>query len=883
LALTPGTHLGVYEITAQIGAGGMGEVYRATDTNLKRSVAIKVLPASVAGDADRLARFQREAEVLAALNHPNIAAIYGLERSGDVTALVMELVEGEDLSQRISRAPIPLDEAMPIAKQIAEALEAAHEQGIIHRDLKPANIKVRPDGTVKVLDFGLAKAMEPTAGSSPSVTQSPTITPRAMTQAGMILGTAAYMSPEQARGGAVDRRTDIWAFGVVLWEMLTGKHLFKGATVSDTLAAVLTTEPEWSLLGRSIPPSLHRVLRRCLTKERKRRLADAADLCLEIDDALAMPPSEPWPAMTVTSSGESRRRALLWTMAVVVTMLAGIASWTLKPAPPQHVSRLTITLPVGDRLAGLDLPVVALSPDGSRLVYVATRALGVQQLYLRAMDNLDARPIPGTDGATTPFFSPDGLWVGFFAGGKLKKVSLSGGAALTLGDAVNPRGASWSALGTIAFGPTNASGLLVVPGDGGASHLLKHGESRDRSQRWPEFLPDGGALLFAVGPQVVAHALNTGEQRTLIPEGSAPQYAHSGHLVYAQGGTLMAVPFDPKRLTVTGAGIPVVEGVVQSPSTGSAQYSLSNTGSLAYVRGGVQTAPLRLVWVTRQGVEQPVAAPPRAYTRPQLAPDGRRIAVGLDSQVWLYNLVTNQLARLTFTGESNVFPLWTPDGKRIVFDSNKEGAANLFWQLADGSGGRERLATSPYTQAAQSWSADGQQLAYTEVNDVSGFDIWVLHLRNRKAEPFLSTPSTEAAPKFSPDGRWLAYQSNESGHDEVYVQPYPANGGKWQVSTNGGTEPTWNPNGRELFYRVGDRMMAVDVTTEPSFLAGTHQVLFEGHYAPSRYPFTNYDVSADGQRFLMLKPSDEEAVVTEIIVVQNWFEELKAKVPIMKN
>jgi serine/threonine-protein kinase len=567
-------------------------------------------------------------------------------------------------------------------------------------------------------------------------------------------------------------------------------------------------------------------------------------------------------------------------MALTVTILAAAAAWMLKPSPQPRVSRLTITLPAGDRLAGLDLPVVAISPDGSRLVYVATRGGGVPQLYLRAMDSLDARLIPGTDGATTPFFSPDGLWVGFFAGGKLKKISLSGGAALPLGDAVNPRGASWSALGTIAFGPTNASAVRLVSGDGGTSQLLKHSESPIMGQKWPEFLPDGGTLLFvSLGPQVVAHVLDTGEQRTLAPEGSAPRYARSGHLLYAQGGSLMAVPFDTKRLTVTGAGVPVVEGVAQSPSTGSAQYSLSNTGSLAYVTGGIRTAERRLVWVTRQGVEQLVPAPAHAFTRPQIAPDGRRIAVDLDSQVWLFDLVRNMLTPLTFSGAwINVFPLWTPDGKRIVFDSNQEGAANLFWQLADGNGGRERLATSRYTQAAQSWSADGQQLAYTEVNDVSGFDIWVLHLHDRKVEPFLATPATEAAPKFSPDGRWLAYQSNQSGHDEIYVQPYPGSGGKWQVSTGGGTEPMWNPNGRELFYRVGDRMTAVDITTQPSFSAGTHRVLFEGHYA-SRYPFTNYDVSADGQRFLMLKPSDEEPAPTQIIVVQNWFEELKARVP----
>jgi Tol biopolymer transport system component len=598
------------------------------------------------------------------------------------------------------------------------------------------------------------------------------------------------------------------------------------------------------------------------------------------------------------------RRGLVLGVGVflLVTAIASLATWNLKPSPPppqRPISRTVITLPPGQQLASLDSgPAVAVSPDGTHLAYVARQG-GTQQLYLRAMDSLEAKPIPGTEGSVNPFFSPDGQWLGFFAGQKLKKVSVSGGAAVTIGDAPNPRGASWGSQGMIAFAPQNVTVLQQAPDGGGTPQPLTRFEKGDVSHRWPEFLPGGKAVLFAAGPsgvnftkaQVAVQSVATGERRNLIQGGMYPRYAPSGHLVYVQGGSLVAVPFDPQRLEVTGTAVPVVEGVLQTPSSGAAQYSFSSTGSLVYVSGGVQAPERKLVWVNRNGAEQPLAVPARTYMFPRLSPDGRRLAVNIaeqETQIWLYDLSRETLTRLTFEGYSNLVPAWTPDGKRIAFTSNKEGAANLFWQLADGSGGVERLTTSEYTQVPMSWSPDGQLLAFFEVNPATQRDIWVLRLGDpspgsgqvRKAQPFLRTQFDEAVPRFSPDGRWLAYVSDESGRYELYAQPYPGPGGKWQISTEGGTEPVWNPNGRELFYRSGNKMMAVQITTQPTFSAGKPKVLFAGQYQPTPVINANYDVSPDGQRFLMLKPSESaEAAPTQINVVLNWFEELKRRVP----
>ena len=890
---TPGTRLGPYEILSAIGAGGMGEVFRAHDSKLDRDVAIKVLPEAFAQDDKRMTRFQREAKVLASLNHTNIASIYGLEDSSNVRALVMELVEGPTLADLIKQGPMAIDEAVPIAKQICDALEYAHERGIVHRDLKPANVKVTPEDAVKVLDFGLAKALETDAGSA-DISTSPTIS-RMATLAGVLLGTAAYMSPEQARAKPVDRRADIWAFGCVLYEMLTGKMAFRGESVTDTLAAVIKAEPDWSQLPAATPMRVRVLLRRCLQKDPKQRLRDIGDARISLEEVLSGASEG---VSSLGAGGPTLRRVLPWAAALFVAgvVLAGATVWILKPSPappPRPVTRAVITLPPGQRLAGLTGPALALSPDGSHLAYVATTIQpgGTQQIYLRAMESLESRPIPGTEGAATPFFSPDGQWLGFFADGKLKKVSVGGGSAVTVADGTYPGGASWSSQGIIAFSPAVTSALRQVSDAGGTPHALNRFGRGDISHRWPEFLPGGTAVLFAAGvtgsnwsnAQVVVQSVLTGERRNLIQRATNPRYAPSGHLVYAQGGSLMAAPFDAQRLEVTGTIVPVVEGVLQSPVSGAAQYSISATGSLVYIPGGVSAAQHRMVWVSRAGVEQPIATPPHAYFAPRLSPDGRRVAVSLtgqESQIWLYDLSRETLTRLTLEGSTNTAPVWTPDGKRITFASNKDGPVSIYWEMADGSGGLERLSTGENNQIPFSWSHDGQLLTFLEVDATTGNDIWVLQLSDRKAQPFLRTPFNESVPQFSPDGRWLAYISDESGHFEIYVQPYPGPGSKWQISTEGGTEPVWNPNGRELFYRSGEKMMTVDISTQPGFAAGKPRMLFEGRYEPTPLTTPNYAVSPDGQRFLMLKPAQQaEEAPTQINVVLNWIEELKRRVP----
>jgi Tol biopolymer transport system component len=887
MSLSAGTKLGPYEVVAPLGAGGMGEVYRARDTRLDRTVAIKVLPQHLADTPEARQRFEREARAVSALNHPHICTLHDVGSQDGTEYLVMEYLEGETLAARLGKGPLPLEQVLKLGVEISDALDKAHRQGIVHRDLKPGNIMLTKSGA-KLLDFGLAKAAVPLTSGVTLTAAVTRTTP--VTQQGTIVGTFQYMSPEQVEGKEVDARSDIFSFGAVLYEMLTGQRAFPGKSQLSVASAILEKEPEpISALQPMTPPMLERAVKRCLAKEPDDRWQMARDLQLELKwiaeggSQVALSPS--------AAKGIRARGALLWgVVSLLLAAITGFAIWNLKPTPPRPVSRTVIALPAGQRLAGLDHPAVALSSDGNHLAYVAIQG-GTQQLYLRAMDSLEAKLIPGTEGATEPFFSPDGQWLGFFAGQKLKRVSVSGGAALTLGDAPFPGGASWSSHGMIAFAPSVGSALQQVPDGGGTPQPLTHLEKGEVSQRWPEFLPDGKAVLFTAAPtnaswanaQVAVQSVGTGERQNLIKEATHPRYAVSGQLIYAQGGSLMAVPFDPQRLAITGAAVPVVESVLQSPSSGAAQYSFSATGSLVYISGGVQADQRSLVWVNRNGTEQPVTAPARAYVFPRLSPDGRRVGVGIteqETQVWLYDLARETLTRFTFEGNVNLNAAWTPDGKRIAFQSNKEGPLNLFWQRADGSGGLERLTTSEYNNFPISWSPDGQLLAYVEVNPTTGYDIWVLQLSDRKAQPFLRTPFNESVPRFSPDGRWLAYVSNESGRWEVYVLAYPGLGGKWQISTEGGTEPVWNSNGRELFYRSGDKMMAVDIARQPSFTASKPRVLFEGPYIPAPGTTPNYDVSADGQRFLMIKPAKTaEGAPTQINVVLNWFEELKRRVP----
>ena len=849
----------------------MGQVWQATDTQLNRQVALKILPDAFADDPDRLARFKREAQILASLNHPNIAAIYGIEEAEGTRALVLELVDGPTLADRITKGPIPLDEALPIAKQIAEALEAAHEAGVIHRDLKPANIKVREDGTVKVLDFGLAKALDPSPASDPS--ESPTLT-AAATQMGVILGTAAYMSPEQARGSGADRRADIWAFGVVLYEMVTGRRLFEGATVSDTLASVLKTEPDWSALSSDTPPAMKRLLRRCLEKDRKERLQHVGDARVEIREALTAPSAD-----TVTAgpvAPPSWRRALPLGIAalIVVGVVTGLVVRLLVAPDPQSVSRFAIGLS-GDQYDRFS-PSVALSPDGRTLVYVALSD-GVQQLYERPMDQLDAVPIRGTEGASSPFFSPDGEWVGFFAGGALKTVSLAGGPPVLLCGAPAGGGGSWTGDDTIVFG-SRGSGLSRVPAAGGSPEPLTMLGPDDGGHRWPHVLPGGRAVLFSIAsnstatPRLAVQDLESGERR-ILGDGVSPRFSPTGHLVFMRDDTLWAVRFDTHRLDVVGEPVPLLEDV-QLRVRGAAEFTFADDGTLVYVPHSA-VAERRLVWVDRDGQSIPLTDERRSYVWPRLSPDGTQVAVvieeGGDQGIWIYDRQRRTRTRLSTT-EGGSIPLWTRDGTRVAFSRSR----GVYSTPADGSGEAEALFTRDFPVGLTSWSPDGRTLAFVENHPATGADIWVWPGEGDPV-PVMTSASNEGSARFSPGGRWLAYNSDETGRGEVYVQAYPGPGRRVPISTDGGTEPMWSADGRELFYRNGDRMMVVVVETQPGFKADIPRVLFEGRY--SFYGvFQTYGVSPDGQGFLMMQDADHSRL--SLNIVQNWFEELKRLVPV---
>ena len=915
MALTPGTHLGPYEITAQIGVGGMGEVYRATDRNLKRSVAIKVLPASVAGDADRLARFQREAEVLAALNHPNIAAIYGLEKTPQFTALVMELVEGDDLSQRIARGAIPLDEALPIAKQIADALEAAHEQGIVHRDLKPANIKVRSDGTVKVLDFGLAKAMEPAAGSSPSASISPTVmSPAQMSGVGVILGTAAYMAPEQAKGRPVDRRADIWAFGVVLYEMLTGQRLFAAEDVPDTLAAVLTRNLGSLALPTATPPRVQRLLARCLDRDPRMRLRDIGEARIEIDRARMEIDEGPATVDASTSTERPIRRADPWLRAApwaIAAVSIGVAAWlALRPAPeapPHPAAHFPIVLPPDTVMSLVNLISggLALSPDGTHAVFAARSGSGNPQLYVRAIDRLEASPLRGTDNASQPFFSPDGRWVGFLAtDGKLKKVPLSGGTVLTICDAYGTRGATWLSDDSIVFAGNGTSTgvvrpkLLRVSASGGAPAELALPDGKTEQEfSWPDALPGGKAILFTIrglgggvdNARIGVIRLDTLERRVLIEGGTAPHYLPSGHLVYGRAGAVLAVPFDVGTLQVRGVATQVLDGVVTSAALGSTGLAVSRSGSALYMPGAEMLGSNALVWVDRKGGMQSIGAPSQNYEFPRLSPDGHRLAVGINSavngsrhaDVWVYEFSRGAMSRLTFEREEAETAVWSPDGTRLTYSVSRPPGRALIWKPADGSGEDEVLVTTDQHLHLGAWSPNGDALVSAATG--AGLDGGSLVLLQVKPKPalrsLLKTQSLFKGPAISPDGRWIAYSANDTNQFEVFVQAFPSLGVKYQVSTEGGSEPRWARNGRELFFRNGDKMMTVATQGKgDSLQIGPPTLLFSGRFAvQGNAQDAWYDVSADG-RFLMLKPTEVQSTHS-MVMIHDWAEELKRRAP----
>jgi Tol biopolymer transport system component len=881
MALSPGTRLGAYDIVALIGAGGMGEVYRARDSRLNRDVALKVLPDAFASDPDRLARFKREAQVLASLNHPNIAAIYGFEEG----ALVLELVEGPTLADRITEGALPLDVALPIARQIAEAVEAAHEHGVIHRDLKPANIKLRPDGTVKVLDFGLAKAMDPDvvgAGfSHPDATASPTITSPAATRIGMILGTAAYMSPEQARGKPVDKRSDIWAFGCVLYEMLTGRRAFGGDEITDTLALIITKEVDWTALPRSTPSSIHRLLHRCLEKDRRKRLADIADARFDLDDATTG-------ALLAPAGGDGVHRWTRTWMAVALAALVacvalGFIAYRGGAANPMPV-RLTITAPPGTTAIGL---MIRVSPDGRHVAFVGTGTDTRTRVWVRSLDAASARVLAGSEGASYPFWSADSRRIGFFAEGRLKTIEADGGPVVTVAEGlVSPGGASWNRDDVIVF--SAADRLHRVSAGGGAVTRLPIASTDPESGRLalPVFLPDGDHFLYVDsvdsagqdGGRIHVGSLASAATKFLVP--STANAWHAGdHLFFLRGGTLFAQSFDDRTLSVTGAPVPIADDVPWA--TAPRRGAMSVSDSVLVYGSGAGRLPSQLVWFDRTGARLGVLGDQADQAYITLNPQGTLATTSIldDAQgtydIWVYDTARGVRTRLTSDPANDQLVAWSPDGRQIVFSSFRGNTFGLYLSTPSGAGNEQLLVTEgSFQKFPQSWSPDGRFLLYgsnTNTPDV-GADLWLLPMTgDRKPLPFLSTRFQEYLGLFSPDGRWVMYQSNESGRYEIYVTSFPDPANKWRISLDGGTFPRWRADGREVFFLGSDnRLMAAEVDGNgASFTVGPVRALFETH-ARANWP---YVVTPDGQRFLVNTFEESGAMVVNVTV--NWRQSLR--------
>jgi len=885
MPLTIGSQLGSHEIVALLGKGGMGEVYRARDLKLKREVAIKILPEEFSRDEDRVRRFQREAEVLASLNHPNIAGIYDLEEANDSRFLVLELIEGETLADRLARGPLPLDEALGIARSICEGLAAAHEKGLVHRDLKPGNIKVTPDGKVKVLDFGLAKlAAQEFSSSQNAFSNSPTML-SAATGAGIILGTAAYMSPEQARGKAVDRRADVWAFGCVLYEMLTGEQAFKGEIITDVIAGIIKADPDWKLLPADVPLVVRSLLRRCLEKDPNRRLHEIADARIEIDDAIAAP------AVAETAGAAGHRQTWHWLVSAGSLIgLVCVLAWIMfhnTPPPDTPLIRLSLMAPEMQAPFGL-----ALSPDGRRLAFVGTSSDGKVQLYVRNLDAPKPVPIQGTDGGEFPFWSPDSHSIGFFAEGKLKKVDVFGGPVLTICDVppIHP-GGTWSSHGVILFSSLDG-GLLQVADTGGTPTVVTEVDS-SRSEifhNFPHFLPDGQHFLFEVvstDPEKSAAyigSLNSKARNLLQVTGdSMPIYAAPGYFLFNRNGTVMSQAFDPKRLQLSGNAVPVAEQV--SSVYGYAAFSTSDTGLLAYHAGGNTQTKVQLTWYDRMGKPIENVGSPASYVGLDLSPDGKRVAVhqhdSSGGDIWLMEPARRTNVRYTFDArEDNSSPIWSPDGRFIAFSSYRSGLWGLYKKPSSGAGTEELLFQSSSTKVPMDWSPDGSSILYWEFGVNALQSIFVLPLTGeRKPRVLYQSKSFIGHPQFSSDGKWIAYENVDNAGAEIYVEPFPPTGAKWQISTGGGTFPRWSRDGREVYYMSqvsGGKIMAVEIAADGATLKpGVPRALFDSPYVnfPHSSNYHTFAVSRDGQRFLIPHPAGKEKVSTEslpITVVVNW-------------
>jgi eukaryotic-like serine/threonine-protein kinase len=903
LALTPGNRLGVYEIVAHIGEGGMGAVYRARDTRLNRDVALKVLPDEFACDDDRLARFTREAQTLASLNHPNIAHIHGLEESGGVRALVMELVEGDDLSQRSARGAIPVDEALPIAKQIADALEAAHQQGIIHRDLKPANIKLRPDGTVKVLDFGLAKAFAPAQDPASTMHRSlsPTITsPAMLTGAGIVLGTAAYMAPEQAKGREADKRSDIWAFGCVLYEMLTGRRPFDGEDMTDVLGAVVRLEPAWEALPSDVPAPVRTLLHQCLVKDRRRRVGDFAAVIFVLDHLASLAPTEPVASRSTRVGGLVAALSLIMLIAT-----AGVAlRMSRSGAPASDLVQFTIAPPENTVFGGPaaggtgTIAQLAVSPDGRNIVFVA----GVQgefKIWLRPVASADSRPMQGTEGAAFPFWSHDSRFIAFFAGGKLKKAAIAGGPPIVLADASAGRGGSWSRDNVIVFDRSVGSGLFRVSSNGGVPTAVTTLAAGEDAHRWPHFLPDGrhffytavtGACCPPAKPGTIKiGSLDQDEPAVALVQADSSASYSSNYLLFARDQTLMAQAFDPDRRRLAGDAVPVTERISMEGSR-YVSASVSENGTLVYAPGGL-LSPLQLTWFDRAGKILGTLGEGGVDVNLSLSPDERRVALALRSgspenlDIWTIDIARNLRDRVTSDLQPEGWPVWSPDGTRIVFGTGSPGGlaekAHLVQTLVDGGGALETLLEAVGTPARpcgprqcvlapSDWSADGRFVLYTfNGNFPQTLDIWALPLSgDRKPFPVIHTEFSESQGTFSPDGRWIAYTTDETGQPNVYVQPFLRAAGKIRISPNGGRNPHWRADGRELFYiDANGTMTSVSIDATATLTAGLPKTLFSAGVISTN---NMYAVTRDGQRFLVDARLRNTPTATPLTVIVNW-------------
>jgi serine/threonine-protein kinase len=891
MALNPGLKLGAYEIVAPIGAGGMGEVYKARDTRLNRTVAIKVLLQESAGPELR-SRLEREAQTIAALNHPHICTLYDVGHQNGVDYLVMEYLEGETLEQRLQRGPLSMDLALKYAVEVSDALDKAHRFGVTHRDLKPGNIMITRSGA-KLLDFGLAK-LNPVARQSVVLSQLPTNPGK--TAEGTILGTLQYMSPEQLEGKEADSRSDIFAFGAVVYEMVTGKRAFNGSSQASLIAAILDREPAPILqLQPDAPRALDHLIRRCLAKHPEDRWQAALDVHHElvfITESLSQSSTntEAPPESSVRHRRGSRFVAIVVSVVTTALLTTAVTSWVMRgrnTSSGTAIARLSVTLPPDVRFPDLTTPQIALSPDGALLVYSAIRN-NVRELYLRHIDSLDTKAIPGTEGGEQPFFSPDGQWVGFFARGKLRKASINGGAAQTLCDVSNMRGGAWGSDEKVYFAPTPLSGLWRVAASGGQPEQVTKLERQNGevSHRFPQILPGAKQILFEVwtGPgaeerHVDVQSLDTGERHLLIQGGIAPRYVSAGYLIFPRDQSLMAVPFNIGRLAVTGDPVQLAEHALQREGT---QYAVSDSGRLAVITGGVGGREGHLVWVSRKGEVEQLPIPPRNYQgEAVLSNDGRYAAIGMNGAtigLWIYDFARSTLAPLVTPNGSSQTPVWSPDGKHIAYRATRKGFRNLFWKSVDGIGDEERLTTSDSFQTPSSWSPDGRWLAFAENDPATRGNIWMIDMTgDRKPTPFIRTAASESNPHFSLDGRWIVYVSDESGRSEVYVSSFPGPPSKILISNNGGNEPMWSRNKRELLYRNGAKMMAVDVSFTPTFSAGTPHLLFEAPYYFSPNGVTAFDTSLDGERLLMIRSSETDSAPTQIDVVINWFEELKQR------